>query len=213
MQLVFQAIDLTDDVGFRKFVVAAAKVMRRLDGVAHCCASVAQGLANGLAYHDSHTPRLHELTRTRFDEIVTANQAATFSVLQAALRHFVAQDQAKAIPPAGGYSIVIVGSVISASSDTSPVYAAASRFVQSLSTSVARDYGKDDVRCNVVNVGPLEVPMVDGLLRGIDFSRIPLGRGVKPAEVAEPIAMLLGPAAAYITGSIVAVDGGASSTV
>ena len=168
---------------------------------------------------------------------MTANQAATFSVLQAALRQFVAQDQAKAIPPAGGYSIVcvtpraialigrIVGSVISASSDTSPVYAAASRFVQSLSSSVARDYAKvrssalngadvqDDVRCNVVNVGPLEVPMVDGLLRGIDFSRIPLGRGVKPAEVAEPIAMLLGPAAAYITGSIVAVDGGASSTV
>ena len=64
--------------------------------------------ADRSAYHDSHTPRLHEVTRTAFDELRTANEAAAFSVLQASLLQFLAQDKAKLIPPAGGYSIVCV---------------------------------------------------------------------------------------------------------
>ena len=72
---------------------------------------------------------------------------------------------------------------------------------------------QNDVRCNDVNDGPLDVPMVDSLLRGIDFSNIPLGRGVKPAEVADSITMLLSSVAAYITGAVLPVDGGASAIV
>ena len=67
------------------------------------------------------------------------------------------------------------------------------------------------MRCNVLNVGPLETPIVDRLLRGDDFSRILLARPVKAVEVADTIAFLCGPASAYITGAVLPVDGGASS--
>lgn len=70
---------------------------------------------------------------------------------------------------------------------------------------------QDDVRCNVLNVGPLEIPIVDRLLRGDDFSHVLLARPVKAVEVAETIAFLCGPASAYITGAVLPVDGGASS--
>ena len=52
----------------------------------------------------------------------------------------------------------------------------------------------------------VETPMMDA--RPVDLGRIPLGRMAQPEEVAWPIAFLCSPAASYICGAVLDVNGG-----
>lgn len=68
----------------------------------------------------------------------------------------------------------------------------------------AAPYG---INVNGVAPGVTETPMIEG--RTIDASRVPAGRAASPMEVARVISFLASPAASYIHGQIVDVNGGA----
>jgi 3-oxoacyl-[acyl-carrier protein] reductase len=90
-------------------------------------------------------------------------------------------------------------------------YAASKAGLIGFSKSVAREYASRGVTCNVVCPGFIETDMTKGLseeIRAKLLERIPLARLGQPEDVAGVVAFLASPAANYITGQILTVDGG-----
>ena len=97
-------------------------------------------------------------------------------------------------------------------------YAAAKGAIIGLTKSIAREKGPLGIRANAVAPGPIDTPLWRGAVPPDEIDAvmakrseiIPIGRLGEPAEVAQTIVYLLGPAASYITGQVVTIDGGES---
>lgn len=94
-----------------------------------------------------------------------------------------------------------------------PAYAASKGGVVQLTKSLAQSYAAAKVRVNAVAPGWVITPLSEGLSRDEEASRrimdrTPLGHWGQPADVADAIVFLCSPAARYITGVTLPVDGG-----
>jgi NAD(P)-dependent dehydrogenase (short-subunit alcohol dehydrogenase family) len=94
-----------------------------------------------------------------------------------------------------------------------PAYAASKGGVVQLTKSLAQAYASEKVRVNAVAPGWIATPLSEGLRRDEAASRrimerTPLGHWGEPLDVAEAIVFLASPAARYITGVTLPVDGG-----
>jgi NAD(P)-dependent dehydrogenase (short-subunit alcohol dehydrogenase family) len=97
------------------------------------------------------------------------------------------------------------------------LYSATKGAVMSLTLAMAADHIRDGIRVNCVNPGTADTPWVSRLLDQADdptaeraalAARQPMGRLVSADEVAAGIAYLASPAAASVTGTTLAIDGG-----
>jgi 3-oxoacyl-[acyl-carrier protein] reductase len=111
-----------------------------------------------------------------------------------------------------GGRIVNVGSVIAKHAAFQGVadYAGTKAAVAGYSKGWARDLGPRKITVNVVQPGPIDTDMNpdNGDFAAIQRNSTSLGRYGKPAEVAAAIAFFASPAASYITGTVLDVDGG-----
>lgn len=97
-------------------------------------------------------------------------------------------------------------------------YAAAKGAIIGLTKSIAREKGPLGIRANAVAPGPIDTPLWRGAVPPDEIDAvkakrseiIPIGRLGEAAEVAQTIVYLLSPAASYVTGQVVTVDGGES---
>lgn len=94
-------------------------------------------------------------------------------------------------------------------------YEAAKAGVVALTRAAALELGGAGIRVNSVAPGVVDTAMTADTLRDSAYrdrrlARVPIGRFGTPQDVAEPVCFLLSDAAAWMTGSVVVVDGGQS---
>src|SRR5690349_19602834 len=114
-----------------------------------------------------------------------------------------------------GGAIVTVGSVSSVVAfETQSAYAASKGAIAQLTRVLAIEGGKHGIRANSVLPGVIDTDIMEGV---VDNGREmlasfgpahPIGRIGRPEEVAEVIAFLASDASSFMTGALVAVDGG-----
>ncbi|MER6992588.1 SDR family oxidoreductase [Saccharopolyspora hirsuta] len=115
---------------------------------------------------------------------------------------------------ATGGSVVAVSSMFAfTGSADRPAYSASKGGVSQLTRSLAVEYAPLGVRVNCVAPGFVVTPLARGVLddpvaSAAVLARIPMGRLGDPGEVASVIEFLCSPAARYVTGAVVPVDGG-----
>jgi len=94
-----------------------------------------------------------------------------------------------------------------------PAYTAAKAGVIGLTRVVCAEYASRGIRCNAIAPGVVRTPINDEIVtspqwKGVFEAAIPAGRLGEPDEAAEAVVWLSSPAASYINGACLPVDGG-----
>ena len=138
-----------------------------------------------------------------WSRVIDTNLGGAFNMIRAVTRGMMKRR-------AG--SIINVTSVIGLMGNAGQAnYAASKAGLHGLTKSVAKEMASRNIRCNAVAPGFIRTDMTAGLpeARVNELKRqIPAGRLGEPADVAGVVRFLAGPEAGYITGQIIAVDGG-----
>jgi NAD(P)-dependent dehydrogenase (short-subunit alcohol dehydrogenase family) len=156
----------------------------------------------------SHNPTLEGTTPQGFRDDIDANLNGAYNCAYAVLPGMKARR-------AG--AIVNIGSVNGLSALGDAAYSAAKAGMISLTRSLALEFGRYNIRANIVCPGTVRTPLWnDRALRNPEVLRqlerwYPLGRIVEPVEVARAVAFLASDAASAITGAVLPVDCGLSA--
>ncbi|KAJ0984026.1 hypothetical protein J5N97_002382 [Dioscorea zingiberensis] len=114
----------------------------------------------------------------------------------------------------GAGSVVLISSVAGVvAMNSGSIYAATKAAMNQMTKNLACEWAKDNIRTNSIAPWYIRTSFVEQLLQQEEFtqsviSRTPLRRVGEPEEVSSIVAFLCLPAASYITGQIISVDGG-----
>ncbi len=153
-----------------------------------------------------------ECSEEEWDLQLDVNLKGAFLMSKYALPVMIAQGSGVIIHNASGWGLV--------GGDRAAAYCAAKGGLVLLTKAMAIDHGPQGIRVNCVCPGDTDTPMLleDARMRGLSWeaylaaaSSRPLGRIGKPEEVAQAVLFLASDEACYITGAVLAVDGGGTA--
>ncbi len=178
-------LDVTDDAAIAAFVGR----IDRLDALVNCA---------GILF------RHREYEVPVFQKVLDVNLTGTFR-LCAACKPLLQQSR--------GAIVNIASMNATAALPWIPAYCASKGGVVMLTKSLAMAWAADGIRVNALAPGYVETAInaegrKDEAFHARIASRIPLGRWAQPADIAPGVVFLCSPAARYVNGTVLAVDGG-----
>ena len=182
--------DVTDSASVEAMLTAALAVNGRLDILVN----------NAGVARDQLMLRMK---RADWDEVLATNLTAAFTIVQAVLKPMIRQR---------GGRIISIGSVVGQMGNAGQAnYAASKAGLVGFSKAIAREVASRQITVNVVAPGLIATDMTQALAdkaQGDWSAQIPLGRIGTPEDVAAAVCFLASDEASYITGQVLAVNGG-----
>lgn len=146
-----------------------------------------------------------EYTAQEYAHIMQTNMTSAWSLSKALY---------KPLRKSGSGSVVLIGSVAGlVHMRTGSPYGMTKAALVQLAKNLAVEWGADGIRVNTVAPWYINTPLAEQVLqdpayREAVLARTPAGRIGEPEDIAAVVAFLCMPAAAYVTGQCIAVDGG-----
>ena len=158
-------------------------------------------LINNAGLYPNH-PSL-EMTETQWDDVFDTNLKGTFFCCQAFAQAAVRNNSRGAI-------VNLASTSAFSARPGAAHYAASKAGVVMLTKSLAQEFGAQGIRVNAVAPGLIEVGKanVSAAYRDQFTTMVPSGRTGTPADIASVVSFLISPAADYVNGECIVVDGG-----
>ena len=141
-----------------------------------------------------------ELTEAEWDAVLGVNLKGTFFCAQAAARHMLERGHGRIVNVASQLAV--------AARPERAAYIASKGGVVALTKVLALEWVSRGITVNAIGPGPTETPMTMREDAPPVSARSPLGRRLKPEEVAGAVVFLASPAGAAVNGHLLLVDGG-----
>jgi 3-oxoacyl-[acyl-carrier protein] reductase len=143
------------------------------------------------------------MTEEEWDLVLDTNLKGTFNYCRAVSKHMIGQRAGK---------IINISSVVGLIGNPGQVnYSASKAGMIGLTKTLAKELASRNIQVNAVAPGFVETSMTEKLTpqqRETLLTMIPMKRTAQPEEIAGVVVFLASPAARYITGQVLCVDGG-----
>jgi NAD(P)-dependent dehydrogenase (short-subunit alcohol dehydrogenase family) len=161
---------------------------------------------NNAGVMGSITTPTHEYPDQTWDEVIAVNLKGVWLCMKSEIPQMLTQGGGTIVNTCSIYGVV--------GGEAFAAYVASKHGIAGLTKTAALEYIKSGIRINAVTPGPIDTAMTRRFyeeLAGREEwakSEVPMGRIGQPEEVAEAVVWLCSPAASYVVGHIMMVDGG-----